>query len=164
MTAPLSRRPRLPASATVLILFSDGGSDFLCSGFMISADTVATAGHCVAPGDGSGFYGRTPTGSSRPRRPPIAITAYAAARRLYSVSGWLNDGRDDFDYGAIKLNARVGDTTGWYGFTRSMAVSTTPVRVQGYPGDKPRRSGCPPVGSPPRIRAGSITVPTPPAA
>ena len=127
-----------PARATVLILFSDGGSDFRCSGFMISADTVATAGHCVAPGNGTGFYARSTYRVFPGRDGPDRPYGVCAARRLYSVNGWLSDGRDDFDYGAIKLNCEIGDTTGWYGFTSTYGGIGNPVRVQGYPGDKPR--------------------------
>ena len=126
-----------PARATALILFSIGGSDFMCSGFMISADTVATAGHCVAPGDGSGFYRRATyrvfPGRNGNQRPYGSCTA----RKLHSVAGWLNQGRDDFDYGAIKLNCDIGATTGWYGISATYDGVGTPVRVQGYPGDKP---------------------------
>ena len=127
-----------PASATVLIMFGDGGGDFLCSGFMISADTVATAGHCVAPGDGSGFYDRTTYRVFPGRDGPDRPYSVCGARRLYSVGGWLNDGRDDFDYGAIKLKCDIGNTTGWYGFTSDYGGLDNPLRVQGYPGDKPK--------------------------
>ena len=42
----------LPARATVLIAFSAGR----CTGWLINRNTVVTAGHCVAPGNNTGFY------------------------------------------------------------------------------------------------------------
>ncbi len=68
-----------------MILFSDGGSDFLCSGFMISADTVATAGHCVAPGDGGGFYDSATTYGCR-RAATAAPSPTASAGRASSTA------------------------------------------------------------------------------
>jgi glutamyl endopeptidase len=126
-----------PARATVLILFSEGGGDYLCSGFMISDNTVATAGHCVAPGDGTGFYDRTTFHIFPGRNGTERPYGSCRARRLYSVGGWLNYGRDDFDYGAIKLDCDIGNTTGWYGISATYDGVGTPVTIQGYPGDKP---------------------------
>ena len=124
-----------PHRAVVLITFNAGR----CTGWLIDADTVATAGHCVHPGNGGPFYplasyeiypgyngsGAGPFGSCR-------------AVRLHSVAGWTRDGNDGFDYGAIKLNCDIGNRVGWLAYfwtTDSLLNFTT--RISGYPGDKP---------------------------
>ncbi len=123
-----------PARATVLVTFSAGR----CTGWLIGKDTVVTAGHCVHPGDGGSFYpvrsykifpGRN--GSANPY-------GSCTARWTASVRGWTVEGKDDFDYGAIKLNCTIGNTTGWYGYFWTRASLTgLPTIVSGYPGDKP---------------------------
>lgn len=123
-----------PARATVLITFSAGR----CTGWLINANTVATAGHCVGPGSGGQFY---PVSSYRifpGRNGSASPYGSCTAKRLYSVTGWLNQGKDDYDYGAIKLNCNVGNTTGWYGyFWQSASLLNLPTIINGYPGDKP---------------------------
>ena len=124
-----------PARATVIILF--GG--FQCSGWLVNANTVVTAGHCVAEGDGSPLFDRTTyeiAAGYNEDANPAAPYGVCRARRLYTNSTWKNQGRDDFDYAAIKLNCNVGNQTGFFGYRRSVAQNNA-VRVQGYPGDKP---------------------------
>ena len=54
------------------------------------------------------------------------------------MTGWVANGRDDYDYGAIKLNCSIGNTTGWYGyFYTSGSLTGLPTIINGYPGDKP---------------------------
>ena len=127
-----------PARATALILFTSHLGESLCTGFLIGRDTVATAGHCVARGNGSGFYDRT-TYRIYPGRDGGGVRPYGecGASRLFSVGAWVNQGRDDLDYGAIKLDCDIGSTTGWYGLTVNFPGVGTPTTVQGYPGDKP---------------------------
>ena len=64
----------------------------------------------------------------------------APARR----AGWpasaagRSSGDDRYDYGAIKLNCSIGNTTGWYGyFWTSASLNGLPTIINGYPGDKP---------------------------
>jgi glutamyl endopeptidase len=125
-----------PARATVLILFN---GNHLCSGWLVNRDTVVTAGHCVAEGDGSPLYARSAyeiapgyDRSASPRAP----YGVCGAKRLYTNATWKNQGRDDFDYAAIKLDCNVGNQTGFFGYRRNV-VQNNVVRVQGYPGDKP---------------------------
>ncbi|GAB4210014.1 MAG: extracellular metalloprotease Mpr [Roseiflexaceae bacterium] len=118
-----------PYRAIVHITSSIGG----CSGWMISANTVATAGHCIYGNSGWAtnvqvFPGRS--GSSTPY-------GSCSATRLFAPSGWTSSRSRDYDYGAIKLNCSIGNTVGWFG----MRVSSSSLTGQasytaGYPGDK----------------------------
>jgi glutamyl endopeptidase len=124
-----------PARATVIILFDN----FLCSGWLVNRNTVVTAGHCVADGDGTPLFDRT-TYQIAPgyneSANPAAPYGVCGARRLYTIAGWKNQGRDDFDYAAIKLDCNVGNQTGFYGYSKNVAKGNR-VTTQGYPGDKP---------------------------
>ena len=123
-----------PARATVLITFSAGR----CTGWLIGSNTVVTAGHCVHPGGGGAFY---PAGSYRiypGRNGASSPYGSCTARWTASVVGWTVNGDDQYDYGAIKLNCSIGNTTGWYGyFWTSASLTGLPTIINGYPGDKP---------------------------
>jgi glutamyl endopeptidase len=117
-----------PARAVVLITFDDGR----CSGFMIGPDTVATAGHCLHWG-GAWRTGVTVWPGHNGGSAPFGK---CTARALYSVTGWTNNSDPNQDYGAIKLDCAIGNTTGWFGF-RTGAVHNRPSIITGYPADKP---------------------------
>ncbi len=122
-----------PTRAVVYIYFNGGYS---CTGWMIGPNTVATAGHCVNKGAGQGWY---PTSSYRiypGRDGSSAPYGYCTAKGLYSNIGWTVSGNHEYDYGAIKLNCTVGNTTGWFGFKyKTTSLLNEPTIVQGYPGD-----------------------------
>jgi glutamyl endopeptidase len=120
-----------PARAAVLITFTGGR----CSGFMIGSNTVATAGHCVHSGGTSGAW-RTNVRVYPGYDGTVAHYGSCTARTLYSVTGWTQSASEEYDYGAIKLNCTVGNSTGWFGW-RSGAGNNTPAIITGYPGDKP---------------------------
>jgi len=107
-----------------------------CTGWMINANTVATAGHCVAPGGTGSFYDgtfRVYPGRNGASTPYGSCTA----RRLSSVSGWVGSGDERYDYGALKLNCTVGNSTGWFGFWwQSASLTNLSTTISGYPGDK----------------------------
>jgi glutamyl endopeptidase len=123
-----------PQRAIAQILFN-GGS--ICTGWLINANTLATAGHCVHEGFGGSFY-PVNTYQVRPGRDgEEAPYGMCTAKALYTVNGWANGGQQDFDYGAIKLNCSVGNQTGWFGYFHQAGTHNgQPATVTGYPGDK----------------------------
>jgi glutamyl endopeptidase len=118
-----------PYRAIAKITSSIGG----CTGWMINANTVATAGHCVHNGSWATnvvvYPGRNGTSS-----PYGSCTA----TRLFAVSGWTTSRSPEYDYAAIKLNCTIGNTTGYFGFRwSSTSLNGQPSYISGYPGDKP---------------------------
>ncbi len=118
-----------PYRAIVHITSSIGG----CSGWLISANTVATAGHCIYGSGGWATNVVVYPGRNGTSTPYGSCTG----TRLFAPSGWTSSQSRDYDYGAIKLNCTIGNTVGWFG----MRVSTASLNGQasytaGYPGDK----------------------------
>jgi glutamyl endopeptidase len=135
----VNQTTKYPARATALILFDDtSGGSFLCTGWLIGKNTVATAGHCVADG-GSGTFNPRGTYKIYPgRNGNSAPYGFCKAKSLHTNTTWLNSGPDNYDYAAIKLDCNIGNTTGFYGFfTQQASLVGLPVTTQGYPGDKP---------------------------
>lgn len=122
-----------PYRAIALITFSAGR----CTGWFVGPDTVVTAGHCVhSGGPGGNWYSnyRVYPGRKGSSSPYGSCTA----KRLYSVTGWVNSSDEQYDYGAVKLNCTVGNTVGWFGaWWQSASLNGLPITVSGYPGDKP---------------------------
>lgn len=135
-----------PARATVWITFSTGSGGASCTGFMISPDVVATAGHCIHKGTGgtSGFYPVTSfslypgrNGATIPYKCPGG--AIVKATKLWTNTGWANGGGETKDYGAIQTSCPIGNTVGYYGFINTGTTSQNGIKdtTRGYPGDKP---------------------------
>ena len=125
-----------PYRAIVFITFTQQGGNYSCTGWLISPDTVATAGHCVAAGgSGSGWSSNVVVSPGRNGSYiPYGSCGY---RYLNTVYGWINSGNRDYDYGTIKLNCSIGNTVGWFGFRwQSASLAGDPTYISGYPGDK----------------------------
>ena len=119
-----------PYSAIVHITSSIGG----CTGWLIGSNTVATAGHCVYGSSGWATNVRVYPGRNGSST-PYGSCGYT---RLNTVSGWVNSRSPEYDYGAIKLNCTVGNSTGWFGFRwQSASLTGQASYISGYPGDKP---------------------------
>jgi glutamyl endopeptidase len=108
-----------------------------CTGWLISRDTILTAGHCVHTGGSAGtwYSGLTFRVGSDGNTAPYGT---CSPRGTWALNGWLNSGDTRYDAGIIKLNCTVGNTVGWFGmWWQSASLNGLATVVQGYPGDKP---------------------------
>lgn len=117
-------------------------SQWIGTGWFIGPHTLMTAGHVVYIKN-SGVPGRdgwvksimVMPGRNGNTLPHGQVTSF----NFRSVTGWTNDGNENYDYGAILLSTELGNTTGWFGFgvyTDADLLAST-GNISGYPGDKP---------------------------
>lgn len=127
---------QFPARAIVYIIVEGSdGNYYRCTGYLYGPSIVGTAGHCVYFRAMGGWIVRAwvypgQNGSESP-------FGYCQATKAHSVSGWVQDQDQRFDYGALELNCTIGDTTGWFG-TRWQPdpYDGNTAGLYGYPADK----------------------------
>jgi glutamyl endopeptidase len=54
------------------------------------------------------------------------------AKRLYSTDGWISKGDEAYDYGAIKLDCKLGDLVGWLGAGDQPSPAGKRGQIVGY--------------------------------
>jgi V8-like Glu-specific endopeptidase len=129
------------AHASLLITAADN-SQWIGTGWFIGQHTLMTAGHVVYIKN-SGVAGRDGYVKSiqvMPGRDGAKLPyGSATSTNFRTVTGWINNGDEEHDYGAIILATDLGATTGWFGFgVYDDATLTASVgNISGYPGDKP---------------------------
>jgi glutamyl endopeptidase len=127
--------------ASLLITAADN-SRWIGTGWFIGPHTLMTAGHVVYIKN-SGVAGRDGFVKSiqvMPGRDGTKLPyGSATSTNFRTVNGWINNGSEEYDYGAIILATDLGNTTGWLGFgVYDDATLTSSVgNISGYPGDKP---------------------------
>lgn len=133
------RTDRYPNAAIGRLDFRQGGTSYWCTGTLIDADTVLTAGHCVHDGlggdDGWSTAVRFIPGAEGNRAP----FGSCGSRELLALPGWVGSGSEYQDLGLVQLDCRIGEVTGWYGFRSApgrRGLRNVVSHLRGYPGDK----------------------------
>lgn len=123
-----------PERAVSLITYDDQSH---CTGWLVSADTLVTAGHCVHGGGRTGRWGRVAAFRVYPGYSD-GYTPYGScgAREIYSSYGWVIAADSTADIGLIKLDCTIGNATGYFGYFVASSVDGTTIAINGYPGDK----------------------------
>ena len=119
---------------TPLFIRFSSGSVTNCTGFLISSNTVVTAGHCLYNKSTGVAENVTAIPGRNAQDSPFG---FCLGKDAYTVTGWLHSENPLYDYGAVKLDCSIGNTVGWFGFRWTPASLTrTSVTITGYPNDK----------------------------
>jgi len=127
--------------ASLLITAADN-SQWIGTGWFIGPHTLMTAGHVVYIKN-SGVPGRDGWVKKivvMPGRNGNTLPYGSVASQSFrSVTGWTNNGDQNYDYGAILIPTELGNTVGWFGFGvyNDATLTGSVVNISGYPGDKP---------------------------
>ena len=125
-----------PYRAVGLLTFTQGSGSYSCTAWLISNNTIATAGHCVHSGGSTGVWS-TNVRFYPARNGSLSPYGSCSAIRLHSVVGWTSSANPEYDYGAARLNCTIGNSTGWLGRVWTTASQVgVPIGIFGYPGDK----------------------------
>ncbi len=123
-----------PERAVALITYNGNTH---CTGWLVSKDTLVTAGHCVHSGGSKGNWGAATSFKIYPGLSNgYAPYGSCAPKELYSSYGWITAADGDADIGIIKLNCSVGNSTGYFSYFVANPVDNTSITINGYPGDK----------------------------
>ena len=127
--------------ASLLITAADN-SMWIGTGWFIGPHTLMTAGHvvCIKNSGVQGRDGWVKKIQVMPGRNGNALPyGSVTSTNFRSVTGWTQNGDENYDYGAIIIPTELGNTVGWFGFgvwPDAELVACT-GNIAGYPGDQP---------------------------
>lgn len=128
----------LRATCYLYIKWKDGTAS-RCTGFLISKDIVATCGHCMYNDEKGGFADYIDVYPGRDGQ--NSNFGYYRSKLFYTVRGWTEYGKKEWDFGAIRLSQSIGNYVGYYGFGyfEDSVINIMNIKTHGYPGDKPKK-------------------------
>ena len=117
------------------IVFIQRGGRHHCTGWMISKDTLVTAGHCLySRSSGSWYTGLDFVPGANGQYHPYGS---ASAVTSWTDTAYIQNGDTRQDWGIVKLNRPIGNQTGWFGLKwQGSSYNGTWSTLRGYPGDK----------------------------
>jgi glutamyl endopeptidase len=120
-------------SITKLIMTFPTGK-YSCSGAIIAAKYVLTAGHCVYGANNGGWATQIEVipGLNNSYKP--YASAFATNMRTYS--SWTQNGNSNYDIALITLDREIGNTTGWFNYAAAASVDQIRSTITGYPADR----------------------------
>ncbi|MBD2018483.1 trypsin-like serine protease [Microcoleus sp. FACHB-53] len=110
------------------------GQIYGCSGTLISAKYLLTAGHCVHNPSRGGWITKMEVipGLNGTYKPYGSV--FATYFRSYT--GWTKDRNKNYDFALVTLDRNIGNTTGWLGYNYYSSINGVTGNIAGYPGDK----------------------------
>lgn len=113
------------------------GKRYVCSGTMIDAYHVLTAGHCVYGKEDGGFLTEATIVPSYPSSPILYGESRGSA--VMTSTAWMNNRDFNYDYGVIRLESPMGVYTGWHGFgtQTDAALKNSSFINYSYPAETP---------------------------
>ncbi len=121
-----------------LFIEAANGTHFVCSGTLIDAYHVITAGHCVYLHDEGGWANSITVIPGY--QDGISPYGQATSNSFTSFTGWINNAEWENDMAIIKLDRPVGSIVGWFGYgynTDNNFFFTPTFHTAGYPGASP---------------------------
>lgn len=123
----------------------DNDRFFVCSGSMIDAETVVTAGHCVYARDPKDennnpidiwdwakeiyvYPGWDGSGSVNPPSSTVFNYGWGRGSSYMAGSGWVDLGSRDRDIALVRITRAVGMLTGWFGWSQDGSCETVTAR------------------------------------
>ena len=128
-----------PARAIGQIELTQNGDMFICTGWLIDANTILASGHCAfnpSPGGGDSIETATFSAGRNGGTDPYGTCNVLS---VYAPKAWRVNGKSAHDWSLMQLDCAVGDTVGWLGYFFKEGVTSlegTPAVAEGYPGDK----------------------------
>lgn len=134
-----------PARAIGQIDFVQDGSSYICTGWLIDANSILTSGHCSYTPDGNQGNIIEAAQFTAGRNGATEPFATCPVYQVYSPIEWRRDGSAEDDWSVMQLGTDpdttcdIGNTVGWFGMSYRGGKNTlkgVKATVQGYPGDK----------------------------